>query len=419
MKTVRGRPAREAVGTLCAGGISDSVKRGYERVCLSKLRNLLTVFAVGLAALATPALSQPLNAATQRAIDAAMQASITSGWTAGGAVAVMRHGKVVFARGYGMANLETGTPATPDSVFRIGSLTKQFTAAAILSLVDDGKLSLEDKVRKYVPELPADDATTIRQLLTHTAGFTDYVGGPNFDEREKWLPLTTDQLLAYVLSAKPLHRFEPGTQWDYSSANYAFAGAIVERVSGQPLRTFVKTRLLDPLGMSHTAFDDERALVPGRASGYDRLKVETSGYINTRTVSMSVPFAAGAMRSTVTDLLIWSDALHHGRVLKPDSYRQMTTPARMNDGTQASMLKPDGTRQVIGYGMGLSVSGDPAAPELAHDGAIDGFTSMMTTLTGPDVVLAVLVNTSPSEHLPFDGVISAVKAEVIPPKATN
>lgn len=377
------------------------------------------MFAVGLAAVAMPALAQPLTASTQKAIDAAMQAPIASGWTAGGAVAVMRHGKVVFSRGYGSANLETGTPATPDSVFRIGSLTKQFTAAAVLTLVDDGKLSLDDKVRKYIPELPADDATTIRQLLTHTAGFTDYVGGPDFDERVKWLPLTTDQLLAQILSSKPLHRFEPGTQWDYSSSNYAFAGAIVERVSGQPLRTFVKTRLLDPLGMRHTAFDDERALMPGRASGYDRLKVETSGYINTRTISMSVPFAAGAMASTVGDLLIWSDALHHGRVLKPDSYRQMTTPARLTDGAQASMLKPDGTRRIIGYGMGLSVSGDPAAPELAHDGAIDGFTSMMTTLTGPDAVLVVLVNTSPSEHLGFDGVIAAFKAEVAPPKAVK
>lgn len=387
--------------------------------CLSKLRNLAAVFAVGLAALATPAFAQPLTASTQKAIDAAMQAPIASGWTAGGAVAVMRHGKVVFSRGYGSANLETGTPATPDSVFRIGSLTKQFTAAAVLTLVDDGKLSLDDEVRKYIPELPADDATTIRQLLTHTAGFTDYVGGEGFDERVKWLPLTTDQLLAQILSSKPLHRFEPGTQWDYSSSNYAFAGAIVERVSGQPLRTFVKTRLLDPLGMRHTAFDDERAIMPGRASGYDRLKVETPGYINTRTISMSVPFAAGAMASTVGDLLIWSDALHHGRVLKPDSYRQMTTPARLKDGAQASILKPDGTRRIIGYGMGLSVSGDPAAPELAHDGAIDGFTSMMTTLTGPDAVLVVLVNTSPSEHLAFGQVMAAFKAEVVPPKAAK
>ena len=387
--------------------------------CLSKLRNLAAVLVVGLAVLATPALCQPLSASTQTAIDKAMQASIDSGWTAGGAVAVMRHGKVVFSRGYGMANLETATPATPDTVFRIGSLTKQFTAAAVLALVDDGKLSLDDKVRKYIPELPADDATTIRQLLTHTAGFTDYVGGPEFDERVKWLPLTTDQLLAHVLSSKPLHRFEPGTQWAYSSSNYAFAGAIVERVSGQPIGVFVKTRLLDPLGMRRTAFDNERAIVPGRASGYDRIKVETSGYINTRTISMSVPFAAGAMASTVGDLLIWSDALHHGRVLKPDSYRQMTTPAKLNDGSQASLVRPDGTRKVIGYGLGLSVSGDPAAPELAHDGAIDGFTAMMTTLTGPDAVLTVLVNTSPSEHLAFGGVIAAFKAEVAPPKAAN
>lgn len=356
---------------------------------------------LAFAAVAVPitATSQQLSPGAEQAIDAAMREPVRTGWTAGGAVAVMRKGKLVFARGYGMANLETGTPVTPESVFRIGSLTKQFTATAILLLAEDSKLSVDDPVRKYIPELPAGDQTTIRQLLTHTSGIADYVGRPGF-ERETLLPHTTDQLLAYVLAKAPLHNFEPGAKWEYSSSNYALAGAIVERVSRLPLGAFLKARIFDPLRMTSTALDSSEDVVPHRAAGYDRLKVETPGYINTHQISMSVPFAAGAMRSTVGDLVRWADALTHGRVLKPASNQQMITPVRLNDGKLSS------------YGMGIFVSGAPTHPNLSHDGAIDGFTSTLAIYTGPDVEVAALVNTSPSSHLPFRDVTAAVKADV-------
>ncbi len=160
---------------------------------------LVCAFIAGLAT-SGPCLAQPLSAKAEAAIDAAMQAPVTSGWTAGGAVAVMRRGEVVFARGYGSANLETGTPATPDTIFRIGSLTKQFTAAAMLLLQEDGKLAIDDRVSGYIREFPAEDPTTIRQLLTHTSGIADYVGRPGF-RRETLLPHSTDELVAYVLTS--------------------------------------------------------------------------------------------------------------------------------------------------------------------------------------------------------------------------
>lgn len=340
-----------------------------------------------------------------------MQTPVTSGWTAGGAVAVMRRGEVIFARGYGLANLETGTPTTPDTIFRIGSLTKQFTAAAILLLQEDGKLSVDDRVSKYIGEFPQADPTTIRQLLTHTSGIADYVGRPGF-ERETLLPHTTTQLVAYALDVAPLHKFAPGTDWQYSSSNYALAGAIIERVSGQPLGTFLKVRLFDPLGMSATALDRSADLVAGRAAGYDRLKVEQTGWVNTNPVDMSVPFAAGAMRSSVRDLLVWSHALTHGKVLRPESYIQMTTPARLNDGSLPTRTSKDGTKRPVRYGMGLFLAGEGRELELSHGGAIDGFTASLLTLTGADVTVAMLVNTSPSPHLPFKHVEEAVRAEI-------
>jgi len=376
-------------------------------------RDILTAAAVCLSLAASPAFAQSLRPDTERAIDQAMGASIESGWAAGGAVAVMRGGEVVFSRGYGMANLETGTPVSPDTVFRIGSLTKQFTAAAILLLCEDGLISLDDPVARHLPRFDQQDSTTIRQLLNHTAGLVDYPDRAGFREREMWLPLTTGQLVDYVLSAAPLHEFEPGSRWSYSSSNYVVAGAVVEAVSGQPLGAFLEARIFGPLGMANTALDDPRAVVSGRATGYDRARVEEPGFLNARAISMSAPFAAGAMRSTMPDLLRWSHALTHGRVLEPESYREMTTPARLSDGSPAYALAPDGTRHPISYGLGLATPDGPGPVRLGHDGAIDGFTALVTTYLDQDLTLAVAVNTSPSDRLPFDAIVQAVEAEIL------
>lgn len=376
-------------------------------------REVLAAMAFSFVAVASPAFGQSLGQETERTIDRAMEASIESGWVAGGAVAVMRKGEVVFSRGYGMANLETGTPVAPDTVFRIGSVTKQFTAAAILLLCEDGLIALDDPVARHLPRFDQDDQTTIRQLLNHTAGLVDYPGRTGFRDREMWLPLTTEQLVDYVLSATPLHDFEPGSRWSYSSSNYVIAGAVVEAVSGQSLGAFLKARIFDPLGMMDTAMDDAREVVPRRADGYDRARIEEPGYLNARAISMSGPFAAGAMRSTMPDLLKWSHALMHGRVLRPGSYREMITPGRLADGSPAFALASDGTRHPISYGLGITTPDGNGPPKLGHDGAIDGFTAMVTTYLDQKVTIAIAVNTSPSDRLPFDEVVQAIEAEIL------
>ena len=378
------------------------------------MRRAIIAVALFLALQAPPAMSQALSEQSIAAVEGAMSRAVDTGWTPGGVIAVARGGKLVFARGYGRANLETGTPATPDTVFRIGSLTKQFTAAAVLLLAQDGRLRIDDPVGKHLSEFPQGDRTTIRQLLTHTSGIADYVGRAY--ERETLFPHTSDQLVAYVLAKSPLHDFSPGTQWQYSSSNYALAGAIVERVSGMSLSAFLKTRIFDPLGMASTALDNSRDVVPHRASGYDRTPL---GFANARAISMTVPFAAGGIRSTARDLLVWTDALTHGRVLNGDSYRLMTTPVRLSDGSLPSQVSPDGVRRPVSYGMGLFIGGDAAHPDLWHEGAIDGFTSHLGHFGRSDIDVAILLNTPPSDHLPISAVVDALGSEAVHAQAAS
>ncbi len=177
----------------------------------------------------------------------------------------------------------------------------------------------------------------------------------------------------------------------------------------------MKTRLFAPLGMNSTALDRSADIVPGRASGYDRLTADQIGWINTNLVDMSVPFAAGAMRSSVGDLLAWSHALIHGKVLRPESYAEMITPARLIDGSLPTQPTKDGARRPIRYGLGVFLAGEGGETEISHGGAIDGFTASLFSLSGPDVSVAALVNTSPSAHLPFKEVERIVRAETEPP----
>jgi CubicO group peptidase (beta-lactamase class C family) len=357
-----------------------------------------------------------LNPKTIAAIDQAMRGAVAERRIAGGVVEVSEHGRVVLRRAYGFADLETATPAAPDDVFRVGSLTKQFTAAAVLRLVEMHKLGLDDAVAKYLPQFPRGDPTTIHELLTHTAGLADYVTRADFPT-ETLAPHTTDQLVAYVLAARPLHVFAPGTAWAYSSSNYVLAGAIVERVSCMPLGRFLQTQFFGPLGMTATALDSELEVVPHRVAGYDR--TADGRFANAAPISLTVPFAAGALRSTAHDLLVWENALAHSRVLDPSMFREMSTTARLADGALPTGTAPNGSRQPVSYGMGLFVGGEAAHPDLWHDGAINGFTSHLGLFGRSDMVVAVLVNTSPNAGVPVAAIIAAMQADPANAAPTN
>ena len=230
-----------------------------------------------------------------------------------GTVLVVRGNQVVMSKGYGMASLEWGISNAPDVKFRLGSLTKQFTATLILLLQQDGKLNIADPVSKYLPDAPkAWEKVTLANLLGHTSGI------PNFTDIKEfgaWSanPRTVEEELAFFRD-RPLD-FEPGAKFDYSNSNFEVLGAVIEKVSGKKYVEMLHERILDPVGMKDTGLDDDELVLPKRAQGYHPGK---GGIVVARSESMSVPWAAGSMYSTTGDLLKWEQALFGGKVLNAD-----------------------------------------------------------------------------------------------------
>src|SRR6476469_6714393 len=248
---------------------------------------------------------------------------------AGISVAVARDGQVVFARGYGMANLEHSVAVTPDTVFHIASISKNILAAVVLKLVDEGKLQLDDDVTKYVPEAPMlGHHVTVRQLLNHTSGIYSFTSLPNAADNER-LDLTHDQVLG-LIKDKPFD-FEPGTRWRYDNSAFYLAGMVVERVTNQEYGAYVREHVFKPLGMSSASLCDARMVVPHLASGYE---LNGGALVNAAFMSWKLPFALGGVCATASDLLKWQAALDTGRVVTQSSLGHMRTPTTLADGTK-------------------------------------------------------------------------------------
>ena len=242
-----------------------------------------------------------------------------------GSVLVAQDGKVLLDKGYGFANLEWDVPNTPTTKFRLGSITKQFTAASILLLEERGKLKVEDPVKKYMPNAPAAwDKITIFHLLTHTSGIPSFTGFSDYESHEAQA-MTPGKLVEWFRD-KPLE-FEPGTKWNYSNSGYVLLGYLIEKISGQSYSDFVQQNIFTPLGMKDSGYDSNSAIIAHRAAGYAPGK---SGPVNAGFVHMSIPFSAGALYSTTEDLLRWEQGLFGGKVLKPESLAKMTTPFKQD-----------------------------------------------------------------------------------------
>ncbi|HEY0263384.1 MAG TPA: serine hydrolase domain-containing protein [Granulicella sp.] len=249
----------------------------------------------------------------QTKIDHYMQASVKVDHFMG-SILVAQHGRIVASKGYGMADVKAGIANAPDTEFRIGSLTKQFTAMAILELEAKGKLSVQDPACKYVPDCPRDwGAITIYNLLTHTAGI------PNLRLVETE-PITPKQLLA-LFESKPLD-FTPGAKFSYSNSDYDVLGYIIERVSGESYQEFIEKNIFDPLGMTNSGYDSSHPTAKNHAQGYT---YSENGYEPARFMDMSVPFSAGALYSTVLDLYKWDQAVKAGKLIPKNSLDEMLT----------------------------------------------------------------------------------------------
>jgi CubicO group peptidase (beta-lactamase class C family) len=293
-------------------------------------------------------------------------------------VAILRDGKVVLARGYGKTALEAGTPVGIDTPFAIGSVTKQFTAACILLLAEEGKLSVQDKVSKYYPGLTRAEDITLYDLLTHTSGYPDYYP-LDFVDRRLTRPISPDQLIEEYAGGKL--DFEPGTRWSYSNTGYILLGRVVEKVSGEPLGKFLERRILKPVGMDHSAYESKEG-AGGLARGYTAFALgepepaphEAEGWLG----------GAGGLCSTPSDLAKWDLALVEGRVLKPASCQVMTMPRKLATG------------KVKDYGCGLGIMQRDGEAVLWHGGAVSGYLAYNAMVPRTRSAVILLVN---DEHV--------------------
>jgi CubicO group peptidase (beta-lactamase class C family) len=301
-------------------------------------------------------------------IEQVIQGYVTAG-TFMGTVLVARDGVVVVDKGYGLANVEWDVPNTPATKFRIGSITKQFTAAAILLLEERGKLKVEDRTKIYLPNQPASwDRITIYNLLTHTSGLANFTTLPSF-HATKGSATTVEGALA-TLRDRVLD-FGPGEDVNYSNSGYMVLGAIIEMVTGQSYEKFLAENFFTPLAMSDSGYDSSAAIIKRRASGYIKTP---AGYANADYIHMSVPHAAGALYSTTADLLKWEHALFGGKVLSQASVDRMITPFK-ND-----------------YALGLASFTEKGRRVISHAGEIDGFNTFMAYYPGSRTVVVVLSN---------------------------
>jgi CubicO group peptidase (beta-lactamase class C family) len=285
-----------------------------------------------------------------------------------GTVLIAKDDKVLFDKGYGYANLEWQIPNTPDTKFRLGSVTKQFTAASILLLEERGKLKTDDPVKKYLLDAPAAwDKITIYHLLTHTSGIPSFTGFPEYPDFEK-KPATPEELVKRFAD-KPLE-FEPGSKFKYSNSGYLLLGYLIDKISGETYPQFVKKNIFVPLGMADSGYDLNATVIARRASGYTPAppngEIQNTGYID-----MTIPYSAGALYSTTRDLLKWERGLYGGKVLQAPSLKKMTTPFKDN------------------YACGLFISNANGHRKVDHGGGIEGFNTEVAYY--PDDRLAVIV----------------------------
>lgn len=312
--------------------------------------------------------------ADEAKVDAYVRAEMQKRKIPGVSVAVVQDGKVVLARGYGLANLENEVPARPDTVYQLASVTKQFTAAAILLLAEEGKLSIDDPISRHLSDTPAAwSGVKIRHLLNHTSGIPSYTGLPEFKDPRR--DYTHEELIGLV-RGRPLE-FQPGEKWAYNNSGYYLLGMIIERVSGKSYGDFLAERIFRPLGMSATRVNDRGALILHRADGYSR---DASGVRRAEFTSPTQPFSAGALVSTVEDMAKWDMALNSDVPLKSALRDVMWTATKLNDGTTA------------GYGFGWSVGNLNGQRMVEHGGGIPGFSTQITRF--PDLKLSVIVLTN-------------------------
>ena len=338
------------------------------------------------------------------AIDTLVEGRMERGSWTGVALAIKR-GADLDCRCYGYADLEHSVPVTKDSVFRIGSLTKQYTAALVLKLSEGGQLSIDDEITDYLPDYPVEGRkVTIHHLLAHTSGLPNYGSLPEVRHRPHNL---SPQEIAEKVKNLPI-QFEPGERCVYNNFGYHLLGLIVEKVTGTPYRTCVKEYLAEPLGLKNTLYLDNAPVVANRVKGYS---LHDGRLTNALHLNINLPYAAGAIGASIKDLVGWQTALNEFQLLNKSSIDMMRTPIPLSSGKSNV------------YGYGVAVANLDGSPKITHTGGINGFASVLSYYPDDGLTIAVLVNTQPSNpwaveseiaRLVLEKPATAVAAENVP-----
>ena len=340
------------------------------------MRVVMTLaLAMGMAACNAPAPVAPaLTSLSPSDLDGFISRVVSDQHAIGVTVGVMREGKVVLAKGYGLANTATKAPVTTETLFAVGSITKQFTCTTALQLEQEHKLSFDDRVAKYEPTLTRAADITVRDLGNHVSGYHDYYP-LDFVDRPMAKPLSSREVIK-TFASRPLD-FEPGSRYSYSNTGFLVLGAIAEKAGGEPMPTALQRRIFTPLALTHTRFEPKRG-EPGLAEGYTPLGLgaaepaipEGEGWIG----------AAGGIWSTPTDLMTWDLALMDGKMLSPASWKAMTTPRPLSDGRSSA------------YGCGQRLRDRGAVLVLEHGGAVSGFNANNAFIPSSRSAVVVMAN---------------------------
>jgi CubicO group peptidase (beta-lactamase class C family) len=355
------------------------------------------IAALSLAAVAAPVAAAPLTAQQERDIDASVGEWLVASGAPSVSIAVVDHGEIAYVKAYGVARLSPRLAATPDTRYAIDSISKEFTAAAILTLQEEGKLSLDDSVASFLPALAKPEPVNLRQILSHTAGYRDY--WPQDYVPREMLKSTTVQAVIDEWARKPLD-FTPSTDWQYSNTGFLVAGAIVEKASGQPLVSFLQTHIFEPLHMQNVWDADQTPLPMTDAGAYTRwgdgpilpAPKEGAGWL----------FGAAELAMAPRELAKWDISLMNRSLLKPASYDAFYAPTKLESGKNTH------------YSLGLSVGDHQGRLRLGHDGGGSGFLSANRLWPGAQVAIMAFTN---NDWASPDAVVDRVAFVVLPPSA--
>jgi CubicO group peptidase (beta-lactamase class C family) len=335
---------------------------------MQKLLPLLIIFLISN--LSFSQISQNLESK----IDSLIQTEFNNSNEPGGAFLISHNGKPIYKKAFGLANLELEVKMTPDNVFQIGSMTKQFTAVAILMLEEQGKLSVNDPISKFIPDYPNGKNITVSHLLTHTSGIKDFTKMKTiFEIAQK--EMTPKEMMGFF-KEEPVD-FSPGEKFEYNNSGYIVLGYLIELTAGKTYEEFIQKNIFDKIGMKNSYYASDRKVITNRAYGYHK---KSYGFVNKTVISFSVPFSSGSLMSTLDDMLKWQNALNPNVLLQPENLTKAFTRQSLSNSEK------------IEYGYGWHLKNEVGIPTREHGGSIFGFKSMGVYIPSKDIYVLGLSN---------------------------